>query len=102
MTSSSRLQCVSLTDHYLAVAKIVYDCHVTAICSEKNVPYVNSLSADSIVDYTTQSVPQSLLSSLKDDAKYDLIVDCVGGTELIPFYVRIQTIIFVLQIQTIC
>ncbi|KAH7403297.1 hypothetical protein BKA64DRAFT_445819 [Cadophora sp. MPI-SDFR-AT-0126] len=68
------------------IAKIVYDCHVTAICSAKNAPYVKSLGADSMIDYTTEDVPQTLLSSLKDDAKYDLIVDCVGGTELIPFY----------------
>ncbi|KAH6702980.1 quinone oxidoreductase [Leptodontidium sp. 2 PMI_412] len=67
------------------LAKIVYDCHVIAICSDKNTSYVRSLGADSIIDYTTQNVAQTLLSSL-DSTKYDLIVDCVGGTELIPFY----------------
>ncbi|KAH7319485.1 hypothetical protein BKA65DRAFT_514611 [Rhexocercosporidium sp. MPI-PUGE-AT-0058] len=67
------------------LAKIVYDCHVTAICSEKNTAYVQCLGANSIIDYTTQNVPQRLLSSL-DNTKYDLIVDCVGGTEFIPFY----------------
>ncbi|KAG4437517.1 hypothetical protein IFR05_006989 [Cadophora sp. M221] len=67
------------------LAKIVYDCHVTAICSEKNSSYVQTLGADSIIDYTTQNVSQTLLSSL-DSTKYDLIVDCVGGTELIPIY----------------
>ncbi|CZT13206.1 related to YIM1 Mitochondrial inner membrane protease [Rhynchosporium agropyri] len=68
------------------LAKIVFDYHVTAICSEKNLSYVKSLGADTTIDYTAQDVSQSLLSNLKDESRYDLVVDCVGGKELIPVY----------------
>ncbi|KAL2063746.1 hypothetical protein VTL71DRAFT_5551 [Oculimacula yallundae] len=73
----------------IQLAKIVYDCHVMAICSDKNILYVKALGADTTIDYTTQDVFQTLVSSLTDDVKYDLIVDCVGGTELIPSYQQI-------------
>ncbi|EKD18115.1 uncharacterized protein L3040_007705 [Drepanopeziza brunnea f. sp. 'multigermtubi'] len=71
------------------LAKAVYDCHVTAICSSKNSSYVESLGADLVVDYTTQDISTALITSLSTDKKYDLVVDCVGGTELIPIYERL-------------
>lgn len=68
------------------VAKTVFDCHVTAICSKKNIDYVRSLGADLVIDYTTHDVPQTLVRNMQG-TKYDLIVDCVGGTELLSIYV---------------
>lgn len=70
------------------MAKLLYDCHVTAICSDKNADYVKGLGADEVIDYSSQPVLQTLNNQktlVKKD--YDLIVDCVGGMELIPSYV---------------
>jgi NADPH:quinone reductase-like Zn-dependent oxidoreductase len=70
-----------------AVAKTVYDCHVTAICSERNVKYVTSLGADKVIDYTKEDVASRLrLHRTEAKKDYDLLVDCVGGTDLLPFY----------------
>jgi hypothetical protein len=73
---------------HLQVAKSLYDCHVTAICSSKNIEYVKSLGADETIDYTSQPVLQTLINSKNNSTEYDLLIDCVGGTDLIPSYVR--------------
>jgi NADPH:quinone reductase-like Zn-dependent oxidoreductase len=70
------------------VAKAAYDCHVTAICSSRNAEYVKKLGADEVIDYSTQDVLQTLLSQRAATKGNDLIVDCVGGTELLASYVR--------------
>lgn len=70
------------------MAKKVYDCHVTAICSGKNIEFVKGLGADEVIDYTKQDIASTLLSTRAVSPPYDLIVDCVGGTELIPCFVR--------------
>jgi NADPH:quinone reductase-like Zn-dependent oxidoreductase len=70
------------------VAKAAYDCHVTAICSSRNAEYVKKLGADEVIDYSTQDVLQTLLSKRAPTKESDLIVDCVGGTELLASYVR--------------
>lgn len=69
------------------VAKLIYDCHVTAVCSAKNVEYVKKLGADAVVDYTSQDVVTALASTKE---KYDLVVDCVGGNLYNYFYPIIQ------------
>lgn len=71
------------------VAKTVYNCHVTAICSGKNTEFVQRLGADEVIDYTKQDIASTLLSRLTAASKYDLLVDCVGGTDLISAYVRL-------------
>ncbi len=48
---------------------------------------MQSLGADEVIDYTSQDVAQTLLSSFTISGHNYLIVDCVGGTELIPAYV---------------
>ncbi|RAL58189.1 hypothetical protein DID88_002324 [Monilinia fructigena] len=68
------------------LAKLLYDCHVTAICSGRNLDYVKSLGADEVIDYTSQPVLQTLLDSKIASKNFDLLIDCVGGTELIPSY----------------
>lgn len=72
----------------IQLAKIAYDCHVTAICSAKNAEYVRELGADEVVDYTEEDVAQALLSQAIQQ-KSDLLVDCVGGKELLSVYVCI-------------
>lgn len=71
------------------VARLSFDCHVTAICSAKNAEYVKKLGADEVVDYTTDDVLHKLSSTSKLTQPYDLIVDCVGGTDLLGSYVRL-------------
>lgn len=59
---------------------------MTAICSAKNADYVKKLGADEVIDYTSQDVLQTLKSGCSISQQYDLIVDCVGGTELLGEY----------------
>lgn len=69
------------------MAKVAYTCHVTAICSSKNEVFVRDLGADEVIDYTSQDIVSTLESRLSANGQSDLIVDCVGGTELIGSYV---------------
>ncbi|KAF2443937.1 GroES-like protein [Karstenula rhodostoma CBS 690.94] len=64
------------------LAKKVYNCHVLAICSGRNAEFVRGLGADDIIDYTTSNVPQALLNHRPKGLKFDLYIDCVGGTEM--------------------
>ena len=64
------------------LAKKLYDCHVTAVCSGRNADFVRGLGADEVVDYAQQDVPRTLLDSRPAGNKYDLYVDCVGGTDM--------------------
>ncbi|KAF1929083.1 GroES-like protein [Didymella exigua CBS 183.55] len=60
----------------------VYGCHLTGVCSGKNAEFVRGLGADDVVDYNRQDVAETLLASRPEGRKYDLYVDCVGGTEM--------------------
>ncbi|KUJ24550.1 quinone oxidoreductase [Mollisia scopiformis] len=71
------------------LAKVSYDCHVTAICSSKNAAFVKDLGADEVIDYTSQNIVSTLEEQLAANGQSDLIVDCVGGTELLDSYERI-------------
>ena len=64
------------------LAKKVYGCHVTGICSELNSEFVKELGADEVIDYTKHDVAKLLLDGRPEGRKYDLYVDCVGGTEM--------------------
>ncbi|KAG9199927.1 zinc ion binding [Epicoccum nigrum] len=66
----------------LQLAKKVYGCHVTAICSARNTDFVKGLGADEVVDYTSQDVVGTLLASRLEGRKYDLYIDCVGGKDV--------------------
>ena len=64
------------------IAKKVYGCHVTGICSSRNAGFVRGLGADEVIDYGKQDVATALLNLRPNGKKYDLYVDCVGGTEI--------------------
>ena len=73
------------------MAKKLYNCHVTAICSHKNSDFVYGLGADTVIDYTTQNVAQVLLDGppkYNAPGNYDLYIDCVGGTDMFDHWVR--------------
>ena len=67
----------------------MFDCHVTAICSTRNAEFVQKFGADAVVDYSTQNVVETLLAQRAATREYDLLIDCVGGTELFASYVRL-------------
>lgn len=64
------------------LAKKLYGCHVTGVCSGRNAEFVKRMGADEVIDYSSQDVTKALLENRPDGLKYDLYVDCVGGTEL--------------------
>lgn len=63
-----------------------FNCHITAICSGRNTDFVQSLGADSVIDYTNVSSLGEALTAQRPEGGYDLIIDCVGGTELFGVY----------------
>jgi NADPH:quinone reductase-like Zn-dependent oxidoreductase len=51
------------------------------------VKYVSDLGADEVIDYTKEDVASKLiLHHTESKRDYDLLVDCVGGTDLLPIY----------------
>jgi NADPH:quinone reductase-like Zn-dependent oxidoreductase len=57
------------------------------ICSGRNAKYVSDLGADEVIDYTKEDVAATLrLHRSQSKRDYDLIVDCVGGTDLLAIY----------------
>jgi NADPH:quinone reductase-like Zn-dependent oxidoreductase len=50
-----------------------FGAHVTGVCSGANVDLVKSIGADVVIDYTKTDFS-------KGDARYDVILDTVGGT----------------------
>jgi NADPH:quinone reductase-like Zn-dependent oxidoreductase len=71
----------------MTVAKKVYNCHVTAICSGRNAEFVRQMGADDVVDYTTSNISHELLERRRQGSQFDLYIDCVGGTELFDTWV---------------
>lgn len=69
------------------MAKKLYNCHVTAVCSGRNIDFVKDLGADEVIDYTEQNVAQTLLNAMPDGRKYDLYIDCVGGVDMFNHWV---------------
>ncbi|KAH7085539.1 hypothetical protein BKA63DRAFT_19788 [Paraphoma chrysanthemicola] len=64
------------------LAKKLYNCHVIGICSDRNVDFVKGLGADEVVDYGKEDVVKTLLEGRPEGRKFDLYVDCVGGTHV--------------------
>ncbi|GAA6035907.1 hypothetical protein JCM8097_005156 [Rhodosporidiobolus ruineniae] len=56
---------------------------VIATCSGKNADLVRELGADVVIDYTKEDVAERL-GELRPKEGYVEIVDCVGGTDLLP------------------
>jgi NADPH:quinone reductase-like Zn-dependent oxidoreductase len=81
------------------LAKKLYDCHVIGICSGRNADFVKSLGADEVIDYGTQDVAKALLDGRPEGKKYDLYIDCVGGTEMFNHWVSSLAICCYLRIM---
>ncbi|KAF2121939.1 hypothetical protein BDV96DRAFT_609060 [Lophiotrema nucula] len=71
------------------LAKKVFNCYVTGICSSRNADFVRELGADEVIDYSKQDVPKTLLDSRPNGSKYDLYIDCVGGVEMFNYWTEI-------------
>ena len=71
----------------MTVAKKVYNCHVTAVCSGRNADFVKDMGADDVIDYTNSNVPQALLELRQHGSKFDMYIDCVGGTDMFGTWV---------------
>jgi NADPH:quinone reductase-like Zn-dependent oxidoreductase len=69
------------------LAKKLYNCHVTGVCSGANVDLVKRLGADEVVDYKSVDVARTLLERRPEGKKYDLYIDCVGGVDMFNHWV---------------
>lgn len=54
---------------------------IVGTCSTGNIEFVKEMGANEVIDYTRED----LFTSIKAHGPYDVILDCVGGTELIPY-----------------
>jgi len=54
--------------------------YIVGTCSTSNIEFVKKMGADEVIDYTQNDV----VNASKQYGPYDVILDCVGGTELIP------------------
>jgi NADPH:quinone reductase-like Zn-dependent oxidoreductase len=52
------------------------------VCSGRKAEFVRRMGADEIIDYTSQDVAKTLLDARPGGRKYDLYIDCVGGTDM--------------------
>ncbi|KAL6709586.1 hypothetical protein ACN47E_001521 [Coniothyrium glycines] len=69
------------------LAKKVYGCYVIGVCSGRNAGFVKGLGADEVVSYDeVGDVKQVLLGKRREGGKFDLYVDCVGGTEVFGYW----------------
>jgi NADPH:quinone reductase-like Zn-dependent oxidoreductase len=71
------------------LAKKLYNCHVIGICSGRNAKFVRELGADRVIDYSAQDVAKTLLDGRPEGRKYDLYIDCVGGTEMFDHWTKL-------------
>ena len=55
--------------------------YVVGTCSTRNIEFVKNMGADEVIDYTTNDI----LTASRQYGPYDMILDCVGGTELLPY-----------------
>ncbi len=60
------------------------DCHVTAVCSGKNKALVESLGADTVLDYQTQDI-------LRHQQTYDVFFDCVANQSYLKVRKTLKT-----------
>ncbi len=55
--------------------------YIVGTCSTQNIDFVKTMGANEVIDYTENNI----FIASKQYGPYDIILDCVGGTELIPY-----------------
>ena len=68
----------------IQVAKKRLGCKVITTASTRNIDFVKGLGADEVIDYTRGSIINDVQQHISEGG-YDAIIDCVGGTALIPY-----------------
>ncbi|SGY31940.1 BQ5605_C002g01283 [Microbotryum silenes-dioicae] len=63
---------------------------IVATCSGKNAEFVRSLGANHVIDYISESILEGLLKHRPAEG-YTTILDCVGGTALLPHLGQLLT-----------
>ncbi|KDE06066.1 hypothetical protein MVLG_03618 [Microbotryum lychnidis-dioicae p1A1 Lamole] len=63
---------------------------IVATCSGKNAEFVRSLGANHVIDYISENILEGLLKHRPAEG-YTTILDCVGGTALLPHLGRLLT-----------
>ncbi|NIP33319.1 MAG: zinc-binding dehydrogenase, partial [Thermoplasmata archaeon] len=53
------------------LAKVLWDAHVTGVCSGRNAELVRALGADEVIDYTKEDLTRR-------DQRYDVVFDAVN------------------------
>lgn len=52
---------------------------VTAVCSARNADWVKELGADTVVDYTSQPIIETLRGIVSQHGPFDMVFDCVSS-----------------------
>ncbi|CAF3132322.1 unnamed protein product [Rotaria sp. Silwood2] len=55
--------------------------YIVGTCSTQNIEFVKEIGANEVIDYTKNNV----VVASKQYGPYDIILDCVGGIEFIPY-----------------
>lgn len=69
----------------IQLLKKVHDVQtVVSVCSNRSSDSVKALGTDIVIDYTRGDVTKEVSALVKDIGKFDLIIDCVGSSDIFP------------------
>ncbi|TVY82322.1 hypothetical protein LSUE1_G004088, partial [Lachnellula suecica] len=83
---------VALTAY--AFEKSIFKCQVTGIGSGNNEEFTRKPRSNEVIDYNKQDIAPVPLSNLEASQKYDLLVNSMGGTQLLSSYIGFPPLYF--------